>query len=108
MQVRFFPPFLPLTFLFLAQVPGYAQTDTTPHSWAAPRVASKLNRFPIRATSPLPRGGNYGKLPLSFEANEGQADTSFKFLAHAAGYTLFVSSGAAVFAGRDGSVQRMK
>ncbi len=33
---------------------------------------------------------SYGKLPLSFEANEGQADSSVQFLSHGQGYTLFL------------------
>src|SRR5258708_589872 len=58
----------------------------------------------------LPLGAldGYGKLPLSFEPNQGQTDAQVKFLAHVPGYTLFVCSTGAVFAGRDGSVERMK
>jgi len=50
----------------------------------------------------------YGKLPLSFEPNQGQTDARVKFLARASGYTLFVAANEAVFAARDGSVERMK
>ncbi|MGD0632607.1 MAG: hypothetical protein ABR987_25055, partial [Terracidiphilus sp.] len=31
---------------------------------------------------------NYGKLPLSFEENRGQADASVKFLSHGSGYSI--------------------
>ncbi len=48
----------------------------------------------------------YGKIPLSFEENQGQTDARVKFLARASGYTLFVTADEAVFAGRDGSVER--
>src|ERR1700677_1310426 len=41
---------------------------------------------------------NYGKLPLSFEANRGQTDSSVQFLAHGQGYTLFLRKGEAVLA----------
>ena len=34
----------------------------------------------------------YAKLPLSFEANSGQADPSVKFIARGKGYTLFLAS----------------
>jgi hypothetical protein len=34
---------------------------------------------------------NYGKLPLSFEANQGQTDAQVKFLARGQGYTLFLT-----------------
>jgi beta-propeller repeat-containing protein len=58
---------------------------------------------------PLAAAGNsYGRLPLSFEPNEGQTDARVKFLSRASGYTLFVTADEAVFAGRDGSVERMR
>src|SRR5688500_10737990 len=34
----------------------------------------------------------YGRIPLSFEANRGQAEGSFDFLARGAGYALFLKS----------------
>jgi hypothetical protein len=40
---------------------------------------------------------NYGKLPLSFEANRGQTDARVKFLSHGSGYTLFLTDDEAVF-----------
>ena len=57
---------------------------------------------------PLAAGTTYGKLPLSFEPNQGQTDARVKFFARASGYTLFVTANEAVFTGRDGSVERMK
>lgn len=45
---------------------------------------------------------NFGKLPLSFEANRGQADRQVKFLSRGSGYTLFLTSNAAVLALRKG------
>jgi hypothetical protein len=57
---------------------------------------------------PLCAGNSYGKLPLSFEPNQGQTAAQVKFLARVPGYTLYVTSTEAVFAGRDGSVERMK
>ena len=38
----------------------------------------------------------YGKLPMSFEANEGQTDGRVKFLSRGNGYTLFLTSSEAV------------
>src|SRR5438477_9116607 len=38
----------------------------------------------------------YGKLPLSFEANQGQAGGDVKFLSRGNGYTLFLSGDEAV------------
>lgn len=40
----------------------------------------------------------YAKLPLSFEANQGQADSTVKFLSRGPGYTLFLTSTEAVLA----------
>jgi hypothetical protein len=40
---------------------------------------------------------SYGKLPLSFEANQGQTDARVQFLSRGAGYTLFLTSDEAVF-----------
>jgi len=39
---------------------------------------------------------SYGKLPLSFEANQGQADSSVRFLSRGNGYSLFLTSTEAV------------
>ena len=50
----------------------------------------------------------YDRLPLSFEPNLGQADAAAKFLAHTPGYTFSVTADEVLFAGRDGSVERMK
>jgi hypothetical protein len=38
----------------------------------------------------------YGRLPLSFEANQGQSDGQVKFLSRGRGYTLFLTSTEAV------------
>src|ERR1039458_4813570 len=39
---------------------------------------------------------SYGKLPLSFEANQGQTDSHVKFLSRGNGYSLFLTSTEAV------------
>src|SRR6266568_21017 len=41
---------------------------------------------------------SYGKIPLSFEANQGQTDPRVKFLSRGSGYTLFLTSDEAVLA----------
>ncbi|HET6466520.1 MAG TPA: SBBP repeat-containing protein, partial [Nitrospiria bacterium] len=38
----------------------------------------------------------YGKLPLSFEANQGQTDPKVKFLSRGSGYTLFLTDTEAI------------
>lgn len=47
---------------------------------------------PLRVVNP------YGKLPLSFEVNQGQADSRVKFLSRGRGYSLFLTGDSAVFA----------
>jgi len=41
---------------------------------------------------------DYGKLPLSFEANRGQTDERVKFLSRGSGYSLFLTKNEAVIA----------
>jgi hypothetical protein len=55
---------------------------------------------------PLGEGGNtnYGKLPLVFEANQGQADPQVKFLFRGRGYTAFLTSGSMVLSLRPARV----
>ena len=62
---------------------------------------------PVKTNIPSAHTSVYGKLPLSFELNQGQTDMRVKFTAKVSGYTLFVTSSEAVFAGGDGSVERM-
>src|ERR1035441_6768574 len=38
----------------------------------------------------------YGRLPLSFEANQGQTDSEVRFLSRGNGYSLFLTSTEAV------------
>ena len=58
---------------------------------------SNFRRAPARpdsraAASPAPEQAldTYGRIPLSFEANRGQADDAVDFLARGAGYALFL------------------
>ena len=50
---------------------------------------------------PSPRGAHaitdtYGRLPVAFEANAGQADPQVRFLAHGGGYEIFLTDSEAV------------
>jgi hypothetical protein len=49
------------------------------------------------AATPL-LSSSYGKLPISFEANQGQAERRVRFLARGAGYNVFLSSSEVVLA----------
>jgi hypothetical protein len=45
-----------------------------------------------RTTAAMQLGESYGRLPLSFEANRGQADAQVRFLSQGRGYTLFLAA----------------
>lgn len=51
---------------------------------------------------------SFGKLPLSFEANRGQADERAEFIARGQGYTFFVNSTEAALALKNGVKNRKK
>jgi hypothetical protein len=70
-----------LAALILAPHPLPAQT--------APGVPPASARTEI--TGPPLRTTAYGRLPLAFEANLGQADSKVQFLARGLGYTLFLT-----------------
>src|ERR1035441_3913963 len=47
----------------------------------------RVSAAPAKIQPKLVEG--YGKLPLSFEANQGQTDARVRFLARGSGYTIF-------------------
>jgi len=51
---------------------------------------------PASAEQKMYLAENYGKLPLSFEANQGQTDGRVKFLSRGQGYSLFLTGDEAV------------
>src|SRR5438552_3084549 len=61
------------------------------HRWRELRLERLEDR-----NLPAPSGLAYGQIPLSFEANQGQADGRGDFLAHGAGYGVFLAGGDAV------------
>jgi hypothetical protein len=71
---------------------------TTVSSPAAPAAlpAEKMHKIHLAES--------YGKLPLSFEANQGQTDSRVKFLSHGAGYALFLTGDEAVLTLKKSSV----
>ena len=50
----------------------------------------------LAVSMPARADDGYGRLPLAFEANEGQADNRVQFLARGSGFGLFLTSGDAV------------
>ena len=73
-----------------------------------PELVSALPSH-VRAGSERRYSPNYGKLPLSFEANQGQTDARVRFLARGGGYTVFLTDDEAVLGGNgvqgEGTVQ---
>ena len=68
------------------------RTSRTQAAHNSSREMSRLDRSTRKHVAE-----NYGKLPLHFEANQGQSDSRVKFLSRGAGYTLFLTSNEAVF-----------
>ena len=71
-------------FLFLIVFPGSA--------FAIPKAPEPDRAGKARIVE------NYGKLPLSFEKNQGQTDEKVGFLSRGGGYTLFLTPDEAVLA----------
>jgi Beta-propeller repeat len=70
----------------------------------SPAIRAVTNASKIDRATPQSRT-TYGRLPLSFEANEGQTDSQVKFLARGRKYTLFLTATEAVLTlGTSGSV----
>jgi hypothetical protein len=59
---------------------------------------------PLAAAQKAQAWETYGKIPLSFEANEGQADRRVQFLSRGAGFGLFLTSGEAVVETQDATL----
>ena len=58
--------------------------------------ATSQTRHPSSSQASSAKAIEYGKLPLSFEANRGQTDPSVKFLSRGSGYSLYLTDSAAV------------
>ena len=75
-----------------------AAPQTPPIAQRASEVATAGGSTPSR-----PVTVDYGRLPMSFEANQGQSADPVKFLARASGYELFLTDEEAVLSFADGS-----
>src|SRR5687768_7966162 len=51
---------------------------------------------PVTAFADVRVSESYGKLPLHFEANQGQAHEDVRFLSRGPGYSLYLTAGEAV------------
>lgn len=56
-------------------------------------LAKPVTQHPVNQAQPVE---TYGKLPLSFVANQGQTDSRVKFLSRGSGYSLFLTQDEAV------------
>src|SRR5258708_17422369 len=83
-----------------------SQSNSVPLIHSSAPIASPSAVSPVNAAAdPKAKArilDSYGKLPLSCEANHGQADGQVKFLSRTAGYTLFLTGDEAVLALRAG------
>lgn len=77
-----------------------ASVAATPNSSQAAPDLSLLSANPVvpPSTAQIRINESYGKLPLSFEANQGQSVNEVKFLSRGTGYSLFLTATEAVLA----------
>src|ERR1700735_1243123 len=108
MLPRFFPPRSLCPFLILTSTMVLAQSNPVPLIDQSATVASHsvASQSDPKAEAKIP--DSYGKLPLSFEANQGQADVRVKFLSRTSEYTLFLTVDEAVLALSKASMDRAK
>jgi hypothetical protein len=75
-----------------------AQSNPVPFINQSAKVASSGTAFALDLKAQAKILDSYGKLPLSFEANQGQTDGRVMFLSRTSGYTLFLTGDEAVLA----------
>lgn len=98
------PNFTRNVLLLLILLPALCVTNLFPHPAAASDDSVGLKAEAVSSTSTgAPEQASqshhaeaYGKLPMSFEVNEGQADRRVKFLSRGSGYSLFLTAAEAV------------
>ena len=79
----------------LAVLLSSPSTRTATRAAANPSKPSNSDQRPNQAGQQR-LAENYGKVSLSFEANQGQTDPRVKFLSRGSGYTLFLTGDEAV------------
>ena len=88
-------------FLLLSTTFLLSQSNPVPLINPSARVAPPGVVSPIGVSQADPKAqarvlDQYGKLPLSFETNHGQADGRVRFLSRTGGYTIFLTGDEAV------------
>jgi len=87
-------------FIFGLAGDGTSAPLDVPHSLAPPRAVATSPPTAAKpdAATKTRISEAYGKLPLSFEVNQGQTDDQVKYLARGPGYTVFLTPTEAVLA----------
>ena len=85
-------------FLCLTAALFLAQSNPVPVLNQNSKVNSPAKSFAVDREAQAGTLNQYGKLPLSFEANHGQVDGRVKFLSRTGNYTLFLTADEAVLA----------
>src|SRR5438067_1470343 len=81
--------------LLLAGAGILLRTDVSSHALSGHDLSPNDQSHPqqnISSSSPAQIQATFGRLPMSFEPNRGQADGSVKFLARGNGYGLYLTS----------------
>jgi hypothetical protein len=90
-----FPRESPCTPLLIVPLSVFSSYNLCIRAEPAQSSATAKQASPQATTSVIE---NYGKLPLSFEPNQGQTDPQVKFLSRGNGYSLFLTPTEAVLA----------
>jgi len=83
-----------------------SQSNPVPLLTQSAKVAPPVGAFEADPKAQARILDSYGKLPLSFEANHGQADLRVRFLSRTGGYTVFLTADEAVLALRGSAEKR--
>lgn len=101
MSIRSFPSALLLGILAALPIAATSIAQSNPTVVQLPDTTQSAQTAAAKTPAPETRtkiAADYGKLPLSFEANAGQSDSRVKFLVRGRGYGLFLTGQEAVFA----------
>src|SRR5262245_61487281 len=94
----------------MANLPGNFAGRAASLAGAGEAASSNLGERPVSGqTTPETRAQvseAYGKLPLSFEVNQGQTAPQVKFISRGSGYNLLLTSNEAVLALSKGAAER--
>jgi beta-propeller repeat-containing protein len=97
--------YLSLGLMLIVSAWGGAMWNRSPrpdhHGTPSPDIVTQTSHEATKAATQARLKEAYGQLPLSFEANLGQADPRIDFISRGSGYTLFLTPREAVLSLRD-------